>query len=112
MHVVACFDPGDASTKGAGVRIYKNGKLRQGPPSSATLYGNQRWQIKPSAGDAPLRLGTRSLRHFLAGALDEVAIYPRVLSADEVLENYNPRQGQRRVGRFTRRDRGRETGTK
>ena len=94
IHVVACFDPGDASTKGAGVRIYKNGKLRQGPPSSATLYGNRRWQIKPAAGDAPLRLGTRNLGHFLVGALDEVAIYPRVLSADEVLENYSIGKGE------------------
>lgn len=88
VHVVACFDPGDADTAGAGVRIYKNGVPRLGPPKRGTLYADARWQIKPAAGGAPLRLGTRDQRSFLAGALDEVAIYPRVLTAGEVLENY------------------------
>ena len=35
-----------------------------------------------------MRIGTRDLGSFLRGAIDEVAIYPRVLSADEVLDNY------------------------
>ena len=35
-----------------------------------------------------VRLGTRDLGNFLHGALDEVAIYPRVLGADEVLDNF------------------------
>jgi hypothetical protein len=89
MHVVACFDPGNADTIGAGVHIYKNGALRLGPPKPGTLYNNPRWRIKPVHGAAPLRLGTRDLKSFLTGALDEVAIYPRVLNAMEVLENYN-----------------------
>ena len=88
MHVVACFDPGDADTKGAGVSIYKNGALKLGPPKPGVLYNNPQWKIKPARGDAPLRLGTRDLKSFLTGALDEVAIYPRVLTAKEVLENY------------------------
>jgi hypothetical protein len=29
------------------------------------------------------------LKHFLVGALDEVAIYPRVLTAEEIQEHYN-----------------------
>src|SRR5262249_54312267 len=37
IHVVACFDPGDALTRNAGVHIYKNGVHRQGPPSPGTL---------------------------------------------------------------------------
>jgi len=89
IHVVACFDPGDAGTPGAGVRIFKNGILRLGPPKRGTLYGNPQWQIKPVHGPAPLRFGTRDLKSFLTGALDEVAIYPRVLTAREILENYN-----------------------
>jgi hypothetical protein len=88
VHVVACFDPGDADTEGAGVRIYKDGVLRLGPPRPGALYANPRWQVKPAAGAAPVRLGTRDRKSFLTGALDEVAIYPRVLSADEVLDNY------------------------
>jgi hypothetical protein len=89
MHVVACFDPGDADTKGAGVHIYKNGVLRLGPPKPGVLYNNPKWQIRPAHGGAPLRLGTRDLKSFLTGAIDEVAVYPRVLTAKEVLENYN-----------------------
>jgi hypothetical protein len=60
---------------------------RLGPPSSGTLY--RTYGIYPANGTAPLRLGTRDFGSFLTGGLDEVAIYPRVLSPDEVLENYN-----------------------
>jgi hypothetical protein len=89
IHVVACYEPGDKDTRPpAGVHIYKNGRHRQGPPSSGTLYSNPRFQIVPMHGNAPLRLGTRDRGSFLIGALDEVAIYPRVLTAEEVLENY------------------------
>jgi hypothetical protein len=88
IHVVACFDPGDADTLGAGVRIYKDGVSRLGPPSAGVLYNNPQWRIKPVHGTAPVRLGTRDGKSFLVGGLDEVAIYPRVLSAGEVLENY------------------------
>lgn len=94
VHVVACFDPGGASTKGAGVHVYKNGVHRLGPPSPGALYNNPRWKIKPAHGDAPLRLGTRDLKSFLTGAIDEVAVYPRVLTAKEILENYNAGKGK------------------
>lgn len=94
LHVVACFDPGDFTTKGAGVHIYKNGVRRLGPPSQGTLYDNPHWQIKPAAGTALLRLGTRDKRTFLIGGLDEVAIYPRVLTAEEILQNYNAGRGK------------------
>lgn len=89
IHVVACFDPGDANTNGAGVHIYKNGVHRLGPPSPGALYNNPQWKIKPAVGTAPLRLGTRDRKSFLTGALDEVAIYPRVLTAKEILGNYD-----------------------
>ncbi len=94
IHVVACFDPGDANTKGAGVHIYKNGVLRLGPPAPGTLYNNPQWQIKPVHGAAPLRLGTKDRNTFLVGGLDEVAIYPRVLTAKEILGNYSAGQGK------------------
>lgn len=87
IHVVACYDPGDASTPGAGVSIYKNGVLRGSPAtSSGALYS--KYNIYPQHGSAPVRLGTRDMGSFLSGGLDEVAIYPRVLSAEEVLDNY------------------------
>ena len=40
-----------------------------------------------------MRLGTRDLGSFLTGALDEVAIYPRVLTATEVAENHSAAEG-------------------
>jgi hypothetical protein len=43
----------------------------------------------PAHGTAPLRFGTRDGGSFLTGGLDDVAIYPRVLTPAEVLENYN-----------------------
>jgi hypothetical protein len=88
IHIVACYEPGDKDTiPPAGVHIYKNGVHRLGPPSSGTLYN--RYGIVPVHGAAPLRLGARdNLSFTLNGGLDEVAIYPRVLSLEEVLENY------------------------
>jgi hypothetical protein len=89
IHVVACFDPGDKRSPTSGVRIYKNGVIRQGPPAPGTLYSNPAFKVTPGRGTAPLRLGTRDFGSFLVGGLDEVAIYPRVLTAREVLDNYH-----------------------
>ncbi len=86
MHIVAVYDPGDMNTSLAGVRIYKNGILRNGPPHSGTLYST--YNIVPAAGDAPVRFATRDGVSFLTGGLDEVAIYPRGLTDAEIMENY------------------------
>jgi Concanavalin A-like lectin/glucanases superfamily len=89
IHVVACYEPGDKTTQPpAGVHIYKNGVHRDGPPSIGTLYSNPAFNIEPALGAAPLRLGTRDFQSFFMGGLDEVAIYPRVLSPAEILQNY------------------------
>lgn len=96
IHIVGVYEPGDMFTDPpTGVRIYKNGVLRDGPPRSGTLYRS--FGIVPQNGAAPLRLGARSQptggpdgpNSYFTGALDEVAIYPRALSDVEVLENYN-----------------------
>jgi len=87
IHIVACYEPGDATTEPpAGVLIYKNGVKRLGPPSTGTLYRS--YNIMPAQGSAPLRLGTRDLGSYLTGGLDEVAVYPRVLDPLEIMENY------------------------
>jgi hypothetical protein len=87
IHVVACYDPGDKTNPTAGVSIYRNGVLRGGTSTQpGALYRG--YNVKPAHGSAPLRLGTRDLNSFLVGGLDEVAIYPRVLKAAEILENY------------------------
>ena len=91
MYIVACFDPGNKDKPGAGVSIYKNGVLRGSPASQhGALYSS--FGINPQAGTAPLRLGTRNLTSFFAGRLDEVAIYPRVLSAAEIRAHYQAAQ--------------------
>jgi hypothetical protein len=93
IHIAACYDPGDWTTDPpAGVSIYRNGVRQLGPPSSGTLY--RTFQISPAHGSAPVRFGARDdLTLTLAGGLDEVAIYPRVLTADEILENYTTGAG-------------------
>jgi len=94
IHVVGAFEPGDKDTlPEAGVHIYRDGVHKQGPPSSGTLYSS--FGIVPAHGTLPVRLGTRDAAlsgiaavSYFNGGLDEVAIYPRVLTADEILENY------------------------
>ena len=85
--MVACYDPDDQSDPRAGVSIFKNGVLRGSPATQpGALY--QAYQIMPAHGNAPVRFGTRDRKSYLLGGLDEVAIYPRVLTPAEVLNNY------------------------
>jgi hypothetical protein len=87
MHIVACYDPGDASNPNAGVSIYKNAMLRENPSKSpGARYAT--YNIMPVHGPAPVRLGTRDFGSFLTGGLSSVAIYPRVLSQTEITDNY------------------------
>lgn len=89
LHIVVCYEPGDKNTcPPAAVRIYLNG-VHKNPNDIGALYCNPCFAVTPAPGIAPLRLGTRDTTSFLTGALDEVAIYPRVLSAAEVLSNFN-----------------------
>jgi len=100
IHVVACYEPGNATVglRRPGVRIYKDGVLRQGPPSKGTLYNNPpNWSIIPRHGTAPVRLGTRDRNGFFVGGLDEVAIYPRVLSPEEIRLHYEVGAGLRKL---------------
>ncbi len=94
IHMVGVYEPGDKDTDPpAGVHIYRDGVHRQGPPSSGTLYSS--FGIVPAHGTLPVRLGTRdaatsgaAMVSYLTGGLDEVAIYPRVLTAAEIQQNY------------------------
>jgi hypothetical protein len=76
---VATFD--DPHTPDARVRLYKDGEPSRHSASRGTLY--KRFGVKPATGKAPVRLGTRDLRGFLTGGLDEVAVYPYVLTPQE-----------------------------
>ncbi len=91
LHITACFQPGDANDPKAGVLIYKNGQFQQGPlRSAATRYHHPPdWSIFPTAGDGPLRLGTRSdPLNGLIGGLAEVAVYRQVLDVRVVQAHF------------------------
>ncbi len=99
IYLVACYEPGDATTPTKpGVRFYKNGSLQQAPPNPGTLYENPpEWSIMPKHGTAPVRLGKRDDKTGLVGGLDEVAIYPRILSAQEIQLHYQIATGARKL---------------
>jgi hypothetical protein len=92
IYLVATYD--DPRRPNAQVRIYKDGEASSHNDSPGTLYKS--FAIKPKHGLAPLRLGTRDLRSFLTGGLDEIAIYPRVLGADEIRDHWKVAQEKRR----------------
>ncbi len=93
IHLVACFQHYVHPCAGmTGVQLYVNGAIVPGPPSRGTLYFNEGyWSVVPRRGDAPLRFATRSAStgSFLNGLLDEVAIYPKVLTPEQVRQHYD-----------------------
>jgi hypothetical protein len=90
IYVVGTLDPGDASDSAAGVTIFRDGVRMEGPTQSpGARYENPRWEIFPAATASPLRIATRNRQTFFTGAIAQVAIYPRVLSADEVSAHYD-----------------------
>jgi hypothetical protein len=86
MHVVGTADAERTS-------IYKNGEFKDcdrytgSGPGPCHSYSPDRW-IVPQRGNSPLRIGTRDLRSFFQGAIREVRIWNRALSADEVSALY------------------------
>jgi hypothetical protein len=90
IHIVPCFQPGNANIPDAGVLIYRDAELKQGPPAPTTLYDyHPRWRVFPTAGGAPLRLGTRDRQNFLIGALAEVAVYRKVMQPETIKSHYD-----------------------
>ncbi len=93
IHLVACFQHYVHPCAGmTGVQLYVNGQFVKGPPSPGTLYFDEgSWSVVPRSGDAPLRFATRSAtaNSFLNGQLDEVAIYPKVLTPERIMRHYN-----------------------
>jgi len=84
LHVFATYD---GSSKAAGVRIYVNGQEQELEVEKDGLSGS-------IAADTSLRIGARSSSFYFNGLLDEVRIYERALSREEVLalqlESYWP----------------------
>ena len=79
--------------------IYRNGVyIRCDEYDGPTGHGCQAHpqRIHPSAGNAPLRLGTRDLKSFFEGGLSQVRIWNRPLDQEEirrVFQNDVPRTG-------------------
>jgi hypothetical protein len=98
LHLVACFQHYvDPCVRKTGVQLYVNGEFAQGPPSSGTHYFNEgSWSVLPRGGDAPLRIATRSAtaNSFLTGGIDEVAIYPKVLTPEQIKRHFDVGTGK------------------
>jgi len=82
IHVVGIAD-------GTTTSIYKNGEFKRcdrytgtGPPPCHN-YAPGQW-ITPARGTAPLRIGTRDRGSFFLGAIREVRLWSRSLTATEV----------------------------
>ncbi len=74
LHVFATHD---GSGKAAGVKLYVNGKLRD--------VEVQKDQLKGSITNAePIRIGSRNAQFPFTGSIDDVRVYDRVLSSDDV----------------------------
>jgi hypothetical protein len=88
IQIVAVFDPGDRLDDSAGVAIYRDSVLRQGPvASAATRYSHPEYLVTPVNGTAVLRIGgshqTNAWSYF-TGGIDEVAIFDRKLTQAEI----------------------------
>jgi hypothetical protein len=79
---------------GAKTSIFKNGEFKDCDrytgtgPGPCHNYPPERW-ITPARGTAPLRIGTRDRESFFLGAIREVRIWSRALTAVEVHALYS-----------------------
>ena len=64
------------------VALYKNGRERDQVSLS-------QYEVRPQAGSAPLRIGTRDLDSYFDGAIAKVAVYDYVLSAADIRGTYD-----------------------
>ena len=88
---VGVLDSGDLNDPNAGAWLYMDGELVDGVVfGGGTESGSQykSFSITPGNGDAPLRFATLDKNSYLPGALDEIAIFDRKLTADEIAALY------------------------
>jgi hypothetical protein len=71
---------GVSSTSTQTITWYKNGIQRDEDSFAPTSS----YPVTPENGTEPVRIGTRDFRSYFAGAVDDIRIYDRVLSAQEV----------------------------
>lgn len=78
IHIAARYDM-ESNT----VAIFRNGEKRD----QDSLY-DFTYKVIPENGEAPVRMGTRSLWSFFRGRIDEVRFYDRAISDGEIRELY------------------------
>jgi hypothetical protein len=76
------------------VRIYKDGLPSKHNSSPGALY--KAFKIHREMGTAPVRFGTRDLKSFLTGEIDEVALYPYVLSPKQIQHHWFVGNGEKK----------------
>ncbi len=74
LHVFATHD---GSAKAAGVKLYVNGKLRDLDAPTNRLKGT-------ITNSEPLRIGSRNTQMPFTGSIDDVRLYDRALTAEEI----------------------------
>src|SRR5919202_734727 len=86
LHVVGTAD-------GERTAIYSNGEFKDcdrytgNGPGPCHTYPADLWVV-PQRGNSPLRIGTRDRKSFFQGAIREVRLWDRALTADEVSTLY------------------------
>lgn len=76
IHIVATYDfPNNE------IKLYKNGVLKDTDTFSS-------YAITPENGSAPMRIGTRDFRSFFQGAIDDLCVFNKRLTAAEVSNIY------------------------
>lgn len=91
---VALFPAGDKLDTQARVKLYRDtywqsGNPIFGGPGPGSLYSNTTHPIVPGNGGDALHFATRDGNSYLTGALDEVAIFNRLLTETEIATLYN-----------------------
>lgn len=79
IHIVVCYDI-ETNT----ITLFKNGIQKDQDPLYDETYG-----VQVENGNAPVRLGTRSLWSFFEGSIDDLRFYNRALSDTEIIALYN-----------------------
>lgn len=77
MHIVVVYN-----YLGNTIQIYKNGNYVRAATNYTSGYA-------PGIGSAPLRIATRDLNGFFEGAFDDLRIFNRTLTAQEIKTLYN-----------------------
>lgn len=78
IHIVARYNVADNT-----ITIFKNGVQKDQDDLYDATYG-----VQVENGTAPIRLGTRSLWSFFQGRIDDLRIYSRALSQEEISALY------------------------